>query len=55
MEEDIIHKIDKIRDMVLNLRNEWFDKYYNENDKVYFDKFNEITWELTTLKNRIKS
>lgn len=49
----LMKEVDKIREMTLQLRNDlFFGKIKNDGNEL-LDKFNEIIWEYTALKNEI--
>ena len=50
--DNVNNEIDKINEMLMNLRNDMFFKYKSFMNKE-LDRFNEVSWHLTTLKNLI--
>lgn len=50
--DGVNNEIDKINEMLMNLRSDMFFKYKSFKNKE-LDRFNEVSWHLTTLKNLI--
>ena len=50
--DDVNNEIDKIDEMLMELRSDMFFKYKNFMNKE-LDRFNEVSWHLSCLKNLI--